>query len=358
MKKKDHHKEKITIDDIARMAMVSKTTVSRCLNGKYEYMSEETKQRIEKIIEKYQYKPSTVARSLKTKSTKLIGFVVSDIENAFAAPTINSMNQELIDTGYHMIIASSNNSIEQEKKLIISLIEQQVDAVLLNPVSFDASHLEDLNIEVPVILIDRALKDKSYDIISADSLGSMRKALEHLKQEGFTELYAFSEAYENVEPRFRRIQVFEEMLRNQGYSEEKIKDSINVIDHKNVSDVEERVKNIIQKTKGGVPAIIAINGRTLLALAIAIKNLGIRMPYEIGLIGYDDFGNNTAHGWTMLAQPPISSVTPNWDELGKKAIDLVIMRISNPKGLKKEILVEAPIKAKESTKLYKKYRLE
>ena len=73
-------KSKMTISDIAKLANVSKTTVSFYLNGKFEKMSEETRQRIEKVIEKTGYEPSVVARSLNFKQTKLIGIIIGDIE--------------------------------------------------------------------------------------------------------------------------------------------------------------------------------------------------------------------------------------------------------------------------------------
>ena len=78
-------KQKITINDIARLAGVSKATVSFYLNGKYERMSEATRQRIEAAIRKTDYRPSMVARSLNFKLTHLIGVIIGDITNSFAA---------------------------------------------------------------------------------------------------------------------------------------------------------------------------------------------------------------------------------------------------------------------------------
>ncbi|MBR5005066.1 MAG: LacI family DNA-binding transcriptional regulator, partial [Erysipelotrichaceae bacterium] len=82
----------MTISDIAKLAGVSKTTVSFYLNGKYEKMSEETRQRIEKVIEKTGYEPSVVARSLNFKQTKLIGVIIGDITNSFANQIVKGID--------------------------------------------------------------------------------------------------------------------------------------------------------------------------------------------------------------------------------------------------------------------------
>ncbi|CCV63955.1 Transcriptional regulator, LacI family [Alteracholeplasma palmae J233] len=351
-------KDNITIDDVARLAGVSKTTISRYLNGKYEFMSKDTKNKIEEIIKEYDYMPSNVARSLKTKSTKLIAFVVSDIENAFAAPTIKSMNRALLNTKYHMIVASSNESQEQEKKLIESLIEQRVDAILLNPVSYDAPYIEEFNKKVPIILIDRGIKNLNLDIVASDSSESMRQAVEHVKLAGFSEIYVFTEPYRNVQPRFRRVETFKTTLNKYGYLTSQIEDLVVTIDPKKTDRLEQELLRVISTTKVGTPAIICTNGRTLLAVALAIKNLGIRVPYELGIMGYDDFGANTAHGWTLLNRPSISSISPNWDALGTKAIEVVQERLEKPSSLKKEVTTEVTMIIRDSTKLITTYRVD
>lgn len=344
-------KENITIDDIAKYAGVSKTTISRYLNGKYEYMSNDTKKRIRDIILKYDYKPSNIARSLKTKNTKLIAFVVSDIENNFAAPTIKSMNEALLNTGYHMIVASSNNLVEQEKELIESLIEQRVDAILLNPVSYEADYIKEISKKLPIILIDRAIKDANLDIVASASDSSMQEGMEHLKRSGFSDLYLFTENYQEVQTRLKRVDSFKRMLDYFMFSKEFIEKSVKVIEPRNYINIEKHIINIIESTTNGIPAIICTNGRTLLSTALCIKKLKIRMPYQLGLMGYDDFGVNTALGWTEVTQTTITTLAPNWYELGKKAIDLVLKRIENPKGCKKNIKTNIKLIIKESTKL-------
>ncbi|MGC4423023.1 LacI family DNA-binding transcriptional regulator, partial [Streptococcus suis] len=86
--------EKFTIKDIAELAQTSKTTVSFYLNGKYEKMSKETRERIERVIRETDYKPSVVARSLNSKNTKLIGVLIGDITNTFSNQIVKGIEEE------------------------------------------------------------------------------------------------------------------------------------------------------------------------------------------------------------------------------------------------------------------------
>ena len=110
------YKNKVTIKDIANMAGVSKTTVSRYINGKYEYMSEETRQRIKKIIKKVDYFPLTSAQSLKSNRTGLIGLLIADIGNPFSTALLTSITDTLHSDGYNVLVANSNNSPELEEE--------------------------------------------------------------------------------------------------------------------------------------------------------------------------------------------------------------------------------------------------
>lgn len=346
MKKKTN----ITIDDIAVMAGVSKTTVSRYINGKFEYMSAETREKIKDIIKQYNYIPSNVARSLKTKTTKLIAFIVADIENAFAAPTIKAMNESLFDSSYHIVVSSSNDSILREKQLIESVLEQRVDGILLNAVNYDAPHLTEMNIDVPLILVDRRVRDFSVDFVGTNSVKSIHDAVSHLKMQGYNDVHLITEDFSSIEPRFRRVEGFKDMMINYGYTEEQLdKNFIHVIDGKN--DALNVVGRIVGKNSSGVPAIICTNGRTSLKVAKAIKDLDLRMPFEIGLVSYDDFGNNNSYGWTQLNSPSITRLSPNWYQTGYKAMELLKSRLENPNGPKKDIKVDVILIEDGSTKL-------
>ena len=127
--------KKLTIKDIAEIAQTSKTTVSFYLNGKYEKMSQETREKIKKVIEETNYKPSIVARSLNSKRTKLIGVLIGDITNSFSNQIVKGIEDIAHQNGYQVMIGNSNYNQESEDKYIESMLLLGVDGFIIQPTS-------------------------------------------------------------------------------------------------------------------------------------------------------------------------------------------------------------------------------
>lgn len=114
--------KRTTILDIARAAGVSKTTVSRYLNGKYEYMSSQTRERIQTVISLSNYRPNNIARSLKNQRSMLIGVAIADIQNPFSASLIRGIGDILMPQDYVPVFMNSENSLSREQESIESLV--------------------------------------------------------------------------------------------------------------------------------------------------------------------------------------------------------------------------------------------
>ena len=183
------YKNKVTIKDIANMAGVSKTTVSRYINGKYEYMSEETRQRIKKIIKKVDYFPLTSAQSLKSNRTGLIGLLIADIGNPFSTALLTSITDTLHSDGYNVLVANSNNSPELEEEYLKSFVSRGVDGVIINPVLWENRKIISLSDKgLPVVLLDREIKGCDLDIVYLENTLSIVNAVKHVKAVSYTHL--------------------------------------------------------------------------------------------------------------------------------------------------------------------------
>lgn len=145
-----------TIIDVAKMARVSKTSVSRYLNSQEQgHMSEETKQRIQDAIDKLDYKPSNIARSLKGKSTNVIGVVVNDMGNPFFVQMIRGIEMEIKDYDYNILICDSYMSVQKEIESLQMLGQRQIDGILLIGMNMPVDHLEKMSLKAPVVLLER-----------------------------------------------------------------------------------------------------------------------------------------------------------------------------------------------------------
>ncbi|WP_081257927.1 LacI family DNA-binding transcriptional regulator [Streptobacillus moniliformis] len=180
--------KKIRLKDIAELASVSATTVSLVLNDKKTRISKEKKEEIKKIASELNYQPNIIARSLAQKKTFTIGLIIPDINNPFFSSLSKYIEETLYKEGYLLLIANSNNSTEHEKLLIQSYINHQVDGILLCPSNemldnYDyEKYLE--NLPVPIIIIDRIMKNSHITQISYDNKMGGYLATKYLIENG------------------------------------------------------------------------------------------------------------------------------------------------------------------------------
>lgn len=342
----------LTIVDIAKSAGVSKTTVSRYLNGRYEYMSAETRERIKKVIEVSGYQPNKIAQSLKSQKSMLIGFVVADIESPFSSATIKSVGDAMLGTGYNLITVNSDNSYDKEKSYIQSLLGQQVDGLIVNTVCAQNPALISLaNAGLPIVLMDRFVRDYNFDIAYFENEQSIHVAMEHLRQMGYGQLIFCTQEYEMISPRNLRRQAFEKKLAEWGEQDTGRYVRVSEGDQEHTERI---IRGIIQENaaNSAPPALICSNTVTLLRAVRAIKNLGLEMPYDIGICGFDEWGWATELGLSGMIDVGLTVIKPDMHELGIHTTALLLNRIQNPDSEKREIAVPAKLVVRNSTRLH------
>jgi LacI family kdg operon repressor len=123
----------VTISDVAKAAGVSVTTVSRYLNGHYQKMSAQTKERIDATINQLHYVPAASARRLRQTQSHLVGVLVGDIANHFSSLLSKGIYDILQPAGYDVLLMNTNNSQEMEKKALDDLYQQRVDGIIVQP---------------------------------------------------------------------------------------------------------------------------------------------------------------------------------------------------------------------------------
>jgi Transcriptional regulators len=338
-----------TIADIAESAGVSKTTVSRYINGKYEYMSEKTRKRIEAIINVSEYRPNNIARSLKTQKSMLIGVVIADIESPFSSSLVKGVGDTLRTHGYNMIIVNSDNSYEKEMEYIRSLISQCVDGLIVNTTkTVNPFLIEIANRGMPVVLSDRFVKDYNFDIVYIENDISTEKAVHHLYENGYKTVgYFTQDHYEDISPRYLRRDAFARTLTSLDVKEpERYVFSINL---DNPDSVENAIKRLRHLSGNEPAAIFTSNGVTLLHCLNAIKALDLDIPMDIGICGYDDWGWNSHMNWTSMVTPGITSVVAPTHEIGALTAQVLLNRIENPDSPKRIVSLPTRLEIRNST---------
>lgn len=173
---------KVSLKDIAQKVGVSTALVSYVLNNKRENrVSPELAQRIRDAAADMNYRINQVARSLKTNKTNTIGLVVSDIANPFSSGLARIIEDEAEQHQYTVIFSSSDENARKSGKLIDTLLDRQVDGLILAPPAFSEHQIIRLQQQqVPFVLVDRYFPDLKTNYVALDNFGAAHKGVEHL----------------------------------------------------------------------------------------------------------------------------------------------------------------------------------
>lgn len=292
-------RKKVTIVDVAAKAGVSKTTISRYLNGKFEYMSEESRQRIADVIEELGYRPNSLARSLKSKHSFVLGVVVSDITSPFSPILLKGISDCCEQFGYRILIANSDDEPRKEHDYIMDMVDQSVDGIILNTTGGNEEFLREIaDSGMHIVLADRTIERKLFDTVHSADREAMHQMLRYLKGEGYESVGFFTQPLTNS-TRVSRCQIFREIYNSyfEGpaqvyFLEKKLRDA---------SVIQEFMRENYERRQ----AIFTGNGVATMRIVQTMRELHIKAPGETGLCGFDDWDwmNLVGGGITTIAQP-------------------------------------------------------
>lgn len=195
-------KQRTTIQNIADIVGVSKTTVSRYLNNKLKYMSAETKTKIEEAIRQTDFRPNRLANSLKTAKSGLIGLVLSDVTAALAPYIIGSVCTASIKYEKKVIVINSNGSPSNEINLVKDLLDQQVEGILVGSGYNHEFYYKLSREECPIVIMSRInpVKNANYgiDSIYINHWESTSSVITHLVEKGFEKILLVTTPYRDA----------------------------------------------------------------------------------------------------------------------------------------------------------------
>lgn len=308
----------VTIIDVAKHAEVSKSTVSQYLNKRFDYMSNKTKERIEKAIKDLGYQPNFVARSLKQKSTSTIGVIVANILHTFSTQVIRAIEDTCHAMDFHIIVCNADDDPVKEKKYIDMLRAKQVDGMIIFPTGANVSLYQKMVKEkYPVVFMDRTVPDVSIPSIMLDNEKGAGLAVQHFVDRGYARIGMMTTSIRNVIPRIERINGFKKALTANRI--EIIPDYIKNLDRHQIQDGLKQMLSLDQPPQ----AILAGNDLTLIEILKCVKENGITIPTNLALIGIDEvsFASFYAPRLTTIAQPTV--------DMGNKAAELLLQKILN-----------------------------
>lgn len=292
-----------TSKDVAKIAGVSQSTVSRVFSGNMN-VSALKRDKVLKAAKEVSYYPNAIARSLTSRKTRLVGIVMRNIRNPFYSAVLEIFYSRFADLGYHLIFVNSESEIVDGSE-IVKLLEYNVAGVIVSDatLSEDAAH-KLMEKGISVVLFNRYVSDNVYNAVYCDNYLSAREIANYLVGLGHKS-FAFLSGPEHSTITGDRLRGFEEELRKHG------KDRFVVMHGADTYESGYEMAKELMKTNAKVDCIFGGNDIIALGVMDAIRQAGLKVPDDISVIGFDNIRMTTWESYllTTWEQPLEEMIT-------------------------------------------------
>ena len=328
-----------TMKDVAKYTGLSIATISKYING--GNVLEENRTVIETAIKELNFEVNELARGLKTSKTKTIGLLIPELENIFFTSVVSEVENILIQNGYSTIICDYKGSAELQKQKMEFLVKKMVDGIITMPIGNDAENIRAITQkQIPVVLIDRALKDVACDTILVDNLNASYNAVEQLIIMGHKRIGIIC-GPSDVFTAQERLKGYERVHEDYGMD---IDRSLVMQGDYSIESGYELMKHLLGMEN--LPtAIFVTNYELTLGSIMAINESNIRIPEDVSFIGFDNLQ------LAKVIKPSLSIVVQPVKQIGEMAANVMLKRLKGDFSnyplmtrLKTELLINESIK--------------
>ena len=336
---------RVTIKEIAEAAGVSIAAVSLFLSGKRKFSSA-TNQKISSASKQLGYVPNTMARSLATRTSSIIGVMVPDIRNPFFPSIMDGISHYLSERGYEVFVSSSEESEERQKKILTSFLQYRLAGVIAIPtghvlkIHTDFTHIEE---QIPLVLIDRDIRNLKCAKVLLNNRDAAARLTSLLLEAGHTEIGIIAP------PSFlsigkERISGIRSAMRSRGLLLKKE----NIFHGDLFSDSGKKAYdyffNMPHSARPG--AILSCGDLMTLGFIDALKKRGLKIPKDISLVSFDD------PDYFDFLDPPITCLAQPAEKFGIEAARLLTNAIKNEKFQSTTIRLKGEVKHRNSVRSF------
>lgn len=318
--------KRVSIKDVALKAGVSTALVSYVLNDRHtNRISKLTAAKIKSAAKELNYRPNSIARSLKAKKTNTIALLVADIANPFASQIARIIEDEISSKGYVILIGSSDENAEKLHQLIDIFLNRQVDGFIILPVEGSEKYIMDLaKTNSPVVLIDRYFNNMDLPVITTNNYGASYQATEHLIKRGKKNIGLLTFQTELIHLN-ERVNGYKRAVLDKGLINKS--ENIKYINETNI-DVE--VPNAIDEllsNEDKIDALFFATNKLALAGLKKLMVLNIKISEELALITFDE-----SEAFDIF-KVPVTHIKQPLYEISKEAVEIITGMIED-KNLK------------------------
>ncbi|MDK8277052.1 MAG: LacI family DNA-binding transcriptional regulator [Peptoniphilus duerdenii] len=331
-----------TIKDVAKMADVSISTVSRVINDS-KPVSPEARRRVLKAIEVLDYKPNEVARSLVTKKSNLIGVIVNDIGSTYVSSILRGVEEIGRMYKYDILLSSSYGDSEVEVKFAKLLLQKQVEGIIVISDTLNTKLLYRLEeSKIPYINVNRFYNVDEHYTVGVNHKDGTYQMTNYLVENGHKNigLLYVRKDFDRTEEKIKE-DGYLEALEEHGLAKNTI--GIEGIREKDVAGIMDKVE---EKIKSGVTAFVTTQDELGIHLQNALLDRGYKIPEDVSITGYG------ATEMTELTRPKLTSVKVPYYDIGAVAIRKILKEIKKEESEDK-VYLPARIVERDSVKKIK-----
>ena len=306
----------ITLKELAKMAGVDVSTVSRALNDSPR-VKPITKELIKKLANQYKYMPDDLARSLVGKQTFTIGVVIPEFLNTFYAEIIEGMESVLSKEGFSMFFGKSGFKTENEIKYINLFLRKRVDGILACTISVESlNYIKTHKRNIPVVLVDNYTLSPEFDSVSIDNIYGVQCIIEHMVNLGHKSIAFIGDNVVTSE----RLTAYKTTLTrfNIPIEEKYIRIGCERYEYGGYLRMQELLKTDARPT-----AVFAVTDNMAIGAIRAISEIGLKVPEDISVAGFDDIMVSS------FMEIPLTTILQPKFEIGRIAAELLVNRINS-----------------------------
>ncbi|HZM38400.1 MAG TPA: LacI family DNA-binding transcriptional regulator [Acidimicrobiales bacterium] len=326
---------RVTIGDVAAQAGVSIATVSKVINGRYG-VAPATLERVQAVIDELGYESSLVARSLRSRRTNVLGIVVADIE-PFSAELLKGAGAAIRERGYELIVYSGSGHGKDhsgwERRYISRLGGTLTDGIILVTPT-----VVDVDDGTPLVAVDPHTGPSSLPSVHSDNLAGAITATRHLLELGHRRI-GFLAGRPDLESARQREQGYCRALSDAGLPVDT--NLIRVGDYE-LEMSQEPARQLL--TLDDRPtAVFAANDLSAMQTMHVARTLGLAIPHDVSVVGFDNIPESA------LIEPPLTTIDQSIQEMGRRAVELLIAVIEGETGLTQQITLPTRLVVRQST---------
>lgn len=318
-----------TMAEVARRAGVSVSTVSHVINGT-RFVKEETRTQVLEAVRATGYVGNSVARSLATSSTQTLGLAVSTVANLHFAELVSTIDATARAAGYTLLMADTHDDPAEELRVVQNLHQRRVDGLLLATATGARGaalrYLKDTGL--PTVLLDRCASP-AFDQVGTANIEATARLVDHLADCGHTRIGMIS-GRRGVRTTSERVRGWRRGMERHGLEPA---DELVVSGNAQAHAAQQAVEQLLATERPPTALVVGNNHMTIGTLR-ALRRMGLKVPRDLALCVFDHFD------WADLIEPRLTAIAQPLEEIGARAVSLLVDRVADPNRPLQTVLLE------------------